>query len=370
MEKRFVGVDLTSAFVSSGRPRPVDIAILEGIHVELTAWNWPIPEIVEEAGQDLATSFSQVVEWEPERTVVCIDGPQALSSRSDKPRWAEEQLSTPGRTPCELPESDSRRPFAGYIRSSILLFRALLKQEDLSYRLVGRDQDTIATSNLFEVFPGAEWSVLLGRQAPKKTSQDGRSVRAAIWRALGLEIWKQPELLSADQNDAIVAALLAKWTRDQTDSVTLVGAEPFGTPLREGLILHASAQLKHIDPPEDTMGGPEDEEEADWARDTLLLSFTDNGAVHGMEPENRWLVPGHSYNLTTMPPHQLCQFRLEYSPSIPGKRSWKCSPTVQQLLRKHLNLNPPGDLSSDRPVRVAVNSVQSQLDLAPDQLTF
>lgn len=248
MKTRYVGVDLTSAFVAKRNPRPVDVAILEDEQLRLTRWSWPEPDIVNAAGRYLAGSFSDAIEWEPERTVVCIDGPHALSSRQNEPRLAEKRLSTPGRTPYDLPDAGEPRPFSGYIRSSILLFRALLGH-NLGYRLAGLAQTPRGMATLFEVFPGAAWSVLLGRRAPRKSSREGRLVRADIWSALGLRILDAPELPSADQNDAIVAALLGRWARDRPDSVELVGEAPDGDPLREGLILHAVRQLGQVDHP-------------------------------------------------------------------------------------------------------------------------
>ena len=76
--------------------------------------------------------------------------------------WCEAELGTPGRTPDVLPAADSSAPFQGYIRSSVDLFARLMNNRKVGFRLGGAGGLRFSEATLFEVFPGAEWTVLAG----------------------------------------------------------------------------------------------------------------------------------------------------------------------------------------------------------------
>lgn len=354
---RYVGVDLTAAF--GPRPRSVDIAILEGSKLELRKWTWPEPKIVREAAQGLASSFCEAIDWQPTETIVAIDGPQALAEAGTV-RQAELNLATPGRTPSTMPSD--RAPFGTYIQSSVLLFRSLLSG-DLGFRLAGLGGLPQVEANLFEVFPGAEWRVLFAGRVPKKTSKEGRKLRGQLWSFLGLS--GAPSLPTADENDAIVAAVLAKWAREAGHPTVLLGREPRGHPLREGLILHSDAAL--VSPAAGLTTQIEGECEKDWTSDEDSIEFTDNGLLQGSEPGNRWLVSGCDYTLVTLPPLPFAKFELRHSSKTSGGRGWKCVPTVRKLLAGELGLEIPDHLSKTdrRAIRVCplfcTKSLESRL---------
>jgi hypothetical protein len=62
--------------------------------------------------------------------------------------------------------------------------------------------------------------------------------------------------------------------------------------------------------------------------------LTDYGVVHGTEPENAWLVPGQDYTVTTVPPHEPLNIRLNHTPNFPGGHGWTADPTVKNVLRE------------------------------------
>ncbi len=70
-------------------------------------------------------------------------------------------LCAPGRTPDALPAFG--RPYAGFLRGSVLLFDAL---ERAGARLFGPG------AGLLEAFPGASWAHL-GKALPPKATLDG-----------------------------------------------------------------------------------------------------------------------------------------------------------------------------------------------------
>lgn len=345
---KYVGVDLTAAF--GPRPRAVDIAILEGSKLELRRWTWPEPAIVREAGRVLASSFYEAIDWRANETIVAIDGPQGLAETGTV-REAELNLATPGRTPSAMPKDSA--PFGTYIQSSVLLFRSLLGA-GRAFKLAGFEGLPKVEANLFEVFPGAEWSVLFGGRVPKKSSTEGRKLRGTLWSLLGLV--GAPSLPTADENDAIVAAVLAKWAREASHPTVLLGREPSGHPLREGLILHSDAALES--PLIGSATEVDDESGEDWASDGDFIEFTDNALLHGSEPRNRWLVSGRDYTLVTLPPLRSAKFELRYSSKTSGGRGWKCVPTVGQLLNE-LGLEIPKHLSKLHRRTIKVCSLSS-----------
>jgi hypothetical protein len=94
----------------------------------------------------------------------------------------------------------SRRPFAGYIRSSIELFSAF-------HRAGFNVSPDRFIGGVCEVYPGNIWRRLAGRLLPKKSTDDGRRARKYVLEALG--VFDLPNLPTHDQNDACVAAVMA-----------------------------------------------------------------------------------------------------------------------------------------------------------------
>lgn len=350
---RYVGVDLTSAL--SRHPRPVDIAFLEGDFLRLTQWSWPSYGVGQDFSLELANEFAAAISWDPLTTIVALDGPQGLA-KSGKVRRAELELATPGRTPSEMP--DRSQPFASYIESSIRLFRALLTA-DLGFRLAGLNGLEQEGANLFEVFPGAEWRVLLNRRVPRKSSPVGRQLRGQIWTGLGLT--GAPSNPSPDQNDAIVAAFLARWASTGEHPTTLVGHAPFGAPPAEGYILHAAAPLQ-LSRDFDSSSDPSPGEE-DWAQDSYILRFTDDALLHGTHADNRWIAPGANYRARVSHLDRLATVTLTASSDFQGRRAWKCDPTPRSLLRDHLGMAIPSRLSNDQSSVVRVETLD-QIPLA------
>jgi hypothetical protein len=238
--RRFIGVDLTSAF--SARPRAVDLAVLDdALTCTFARATWPAAALVEarDAGA-LAAMLADAVGPITEDDVLAIDGPQALAEAGQTVRACERLLCAPGRTPDTLPDTLSRRPFASFIRSSLDLFAALLARRPAP-RLGGAIRLEEAT--LFEVFPGAEWSVLARRRLAKKSSSRGRAERRALFAAAGVH--GLPDLPTPDQSDALAGAFVAWRTRHDPGSVTLTGTPAYADAagLREGCILHATAEV-------------------------------------------------------------------------------------------------------------------------------
>lgn len=368
----FIGVDLTSAFAR--RPRKIDIAVLEeSLAVSFYQAVWPESRLV--TARDAASLRDMLLKpierSVDEPVVLAIDGPQGLARFGEPRRVCERILGTPGRTPCQLPEAAEGMPFQAYIRSSIDLFAALLLATP-RYRLAGFDGVAQRDANLFEVFPGAEWAVFAGGRLPAKSTRRGREFRYELFKRLGISIAHE-RLPSADQNDALVGAYLAWCVHNRPDSVELVGAGPtlLASDLQEGLILHATARAQAefrssnlVEIPvrslESTEGDAEsrvDEGEEDWnSDDSMLLFLTDYGAVHGTEPENKWMRPGEEYTLESQPPDKQIRFQLNYAATYSGGRAWRASPTVKDLVRQ-LGYQPPIHLNRTNGVTVRVKAI-------------
>ena len=363
---KFVGIDLTSAFVAA--PRPIDIAVLDDfLNAGFFAVAWPPAEVVISRDSTFLTQtlLAQVPLGSGERVVLAVDGPQGLATAGTTMRACERTLGTPGRTPSELPPpQEAGVPFQGYIRSSIDLFAALVGA-DPSWPLAGLAGVAASDAGLWEVFPGAEWVVLAGRCLRSKTTEAGRRERQRLFNAAGV-IFPTTALPTADQNDALVGAYMAWCVHHRPGSVELVGVAPtVDGGIREGVILHAGPALR-IDlsvgesptvatAPDSQAGrGHQATQPNDWNDDrACLLMLTDYGLVHGTELENAWLVAGQNYVLETVPPDRRLHIRLEHAPTFSGGRGWRAQPTVRAMLGQ-LGHPPPPHLCRQNAVTLRV----------------
>jgi hypothetical protein len=359
---RYVGVDLTSAF--SAVPRAIDVAVLdEQLNCTFALAKWPASALV--TARDFGALFGMLTGATgpgPHNEIVwAIDGPQGLANRGQSMRVCERSLGTPGRTPDSLPPTNSTRPFGGYIRSSIDLFGALHGHLQLA------GFGPMGTATLFEVFPGAEWVVLAGRLLPKKTSASGRAARRQLLQALG--IVGVPPQVTADQNDALVAAYLAWCARNRPTAVTLEGQGPSLAQgeLLEGFILHSTAS-SHVaatlfgastsgqlsTPP--TGGGQvavDDDIENDWSgTNEQRIRLNDTGLVHGNDAENAWLLNTTARAFETVAPHPPVSFTLMDSNQ---RGSLRVDPTIPKLLAA-LGIDSAG-LSKRLPITLPVRTV-------------
>lgn len=224
----FVGLDLTDPF--SRVPRGIDIALVtEGgeVDFDLLAWHPGVPPRFADLADEIARRFPRSEHF------LVIDGPQALATPGNSRRRCEALTRTPARTPDALPEADGR-PFAGYVRGSVLLWRELMR----SGWIVAEELDQIRPGRMAEAFPGDAWRRLSPHRLPSKATVPGREARLALLRQLGLGL---PASLfpSHDQLDSALCAALGYWPRNGVRSVELVG-EPLrmkDDALREGYIL-------------------------------------------------------------------------------------------------------------------------------------
>lgn len=360
---KFVGIDLTSAFAAS--PRPIDIAVLdERLNARFFSVRWPEAKAVIRRDPSFLTKMllAQVPVGLSERMVVAIDGPQGLAAVGNTMRACEEILRTPGRTPSTLPPAEETgAPFQGYIRSSIDLFAGLLRAAP-PWSLAGMTGVGNIKAGLWEVFPGAEWVVLAKGQLPKKTTAAGRQERRNLFEALHV-VFPTPDLPTADQNDALVGAYLAWCVHNRPSCVKLEGVAPHTADgeIREGFILHAGTTLGVNMPvtepavtPSMSVVGSSPQGAIDWNDDhARLLKLTDYGAVHGTEPENVWLVPGHNYAVETAWPHAPLRIQLTHAATFPGGRGWCAVPTTQSILAQ-LGYPTPQHLTQENAVTLRV----------------
>lgn len=220
-------------------------------------------------------------------------------------------------------------------------------------------------AGLWEVFPGAEWVVLAKRQLPLKATGAGRQARRNLFEALQVAFPTQ-SLPTADQNDALVGAYLAWCVHNRPSSVELVGVAPSMADgeIREGFILHAGPNLGINLPvteaavtPSTSIADREPEAANDWNDDhACLLMLTDYGVVHGTEPENAWLVPGHNYTLETVPPHMPLHIQLVHAATFSGGRGWRAVPTTRNVLAQ-LGHSTPQHLTRQNAVTLRVVAI-------------
>lgn len=162
-----------------------------------------------------------------------IDGPQALATPGNSRRQCEGLTRTPARTPDALPDADGR-PFAGYVRGSVLLWRELMT----AGWQVAEEVDQIQPGHMAEAFPGDAWRRLSLHRLPSKATAPGRTARLALLQQLGLRLPAEP-LPTHDQLDAALCAALGYWSRNGGRAVQLVGEalRMEDDALREGYIL-------------------------------------------------------------------------------------------------------------------------------------
>lgn len=380
---KFVGIDLTSAFAAS--PRAIDVAVLDArLNVRFFAVNWPKAETVigRDAGFLVQALSAQGLVETSERVVLAIDGPQGLATVGNTMRACERTLGTPGRTPSTLPPAEeSGAPFQGYIRSSVDLFAGLVGSAP-ARKLAGLNGVSNLKTDLWEVFPGAEWAALAGQQLPTKATAAGRQARRNLFEALGI-LFPTQALPTADQHDALVGAYLAWCVHHEPSSVELVGEPPYveDGELREGFILHALARPRRdratinreVKPAPSSSDGETGTttELTDWSDgDALRLVLTDYGVVHGKEPENAWLAPGRDYTVETVAPHPRLPFKLVHATKFSGGRAWRAEPTVREVLRQ-LGYPTPAHLTRmdavTLRVRVKAAAGVAEPDGAPDR---
>jgi hypothetical protein len=218
----YIGADLTDRY--SVHCRDIDVCGLtpsgSGFRASFWHWNWdraPLPLNVAAVAKELQAA-----------RVAMLDGPQALASKGRTLRVCERQSAAVGKTPDVRPTL--RKPFAGFICSSLELFAAL--------RDNGIAVSPPVVGGVSEVYPGHIWPTISGaRPLPQKSTELGRLARRLILEALG--ITELPRLPTHDQNDAAIAAMLAAAADNQVAGVDAVYlGEPLSVDLdgtlREG----------------------------------------------------------------------------------------------------------------------------------------
>lgn len=197
------------------------------VHFELLPWHPSTSSHFADLADEIARRFPLSDYF------LVIDGPQALAALGNRLRQCEALTRTPARTSDALPDADGR-PFAGYVRGSVLLWRELIRS---GWR-VAETLDQIQSGRIAEAFPGDAWRRLSPHHLPSKATAPGRAGRLALLRQLGLRFPAEP-LPTHDQLDAALCAALGYWSRHGGRAVELVG-EPLRAEdgaLREGYIL-------------------------------------------------------------------------------------------------------------------------------------
>lgn len=209
----YVGADLTDRY--SGECRDIDVCGLTPsgagrLVASFWRWQWdPAPHVLDVAV--IANELSSA-------RVAMLDGPQALASIGAALRVCERQSAAVGKTPDARP--DLRRPFAGFICSSLDLFNAL---GDAGIPISA----AAGGGGMFEVYPGHIWTMFrAGFLLPNKTTRAGRLSRKSILEVLG--VTNLPDLPTHDENDACIASVLAAAA---DNGVPGVAAMPIGAPL-------------------------------------------------------------------------------------------------------------------------------------------
>jgi len=143
------------------------------------------------------------------RFIVAVDGPQGLAGSPDRTmRACERELGAAGKSPYNFPPSGHL--FAGFVCGSVRLFHAMYKSGD--FRLYGDLGVERSHANLIEVYPGAAWQVLAGKERlPRKTLKAGREVRLELLKEQGLTFpGVAPQVIPThDDLDAAMAAYIA-----------------------------------------------------------------------------------------------------------------------------------------------------------------
>jgi hypothetical protein len=154
----------------------------------------------------------------------------------------------PGRTPYDLPEPG--KPYAGFIKGSVLLFYRLVTSGS-RFRLLGLDDVPPGDANLIEVYPGGAWKIIADQPLPPKRTLDGRSARTELLASLGIR-FASSDLPTDDQLDAALAA----WTAYRFDRgmAKIEGLKPeidgaVGA-VREGFVVHPLPLDAELDEPD------------------------------------------------------------------------------------------------------------------------
>ena len=228
MAGAFLGLDLADPYAT--RERPSTLAILRpNLICTFVEWQYS------QTGEGLPPPSIESAEF-----TLAIDGPQGLAGEPEmKSRVCERMLRAPGKSPFEFPEAS--RPYAGFIRGSILLFYTLHTSERFS--LFGAPGSARVEANLLEVYPGAAWPLLAGveRLANKRTV-DGREQRQGIIEGLGVQ-FPDAVSLTHDHLDAVLCAWIGY--RFNQRKTWWIGAPPVESTdepsrlrvLREGYIV-------------------------------------------------------------------------------------------------------------------------------------
>ena len=200
----FVGIDLTDSYAGGQRgPRAVDVAILNVPTGDLSfgQFSWP----AQGAGGWGGRLVNAIQPFRREGTVFVVDGPQALSVPQNGTRDVERYLRTPAHAPWQAPVPGSR-PFAGYIKSSIEFFNALVAA---GFRLAELGGEDVKLANLFEAYPGAAWPCMYRGAGVlhSKSTVAGRQQRTAILQAFGCNFGNVLNP-THDQLDAALCAVL------------------------------------------------------------------------------------------------------------------------------------------------------------------
>jgi hypothetical protein len=233
----YVGLDLTDPFAE--RKRPCDVAVL-GPDLDCTFEQWNYKEdgsgIV--PGRALGRSF-----------IMAVDGPQGLAGAPEATvRESERLVRAPGRTPYELPEPG--KPYAGFIKGSVLLFYRLVTSGS-RFRLLGLDDVPPSDANLIEVYPGGAWKIVSSEALPPKRTVDGRTARVDVLASLGVT-FASSDLPTDDQLDAALAAWTAFSFGQGRAKVEGFSPEIDHTAgaVREGFVVHPLAPDAELEEPE------------------------------------------------------------------------------------------------------------------------
>ncbi len=233
----YVGLDLTDPY--AGRTRPCDVAVLgPDLDCTFAKWDYKADGAGIVPGRALGRSF-----------IMAVDGPQGLAGTPGATvRESERLVNAPGRTPYDLPEPG--KPYAGFIKGSVLLFYRLVTSGS-RFRLLGLDDVPPGDANLIEVYPGGAWKIIADQPLPPKRTLDGRSARTELLASLGIR-FASSDLPTDDQLDAALAA----WTAYRFDRgmAKIEGFKPeidgaVGA-VREGFVVHPLPLDAELDEPD------------------------------------------------------------------------------------------------------------------------
>ena len=222
----YLGIDLSDRYAKNRRPNDVcGLTSIEQNKLSSAFWQWEWSE------PEHRIDVSEITAKIRGAKSTMIDGPQGLASRGKTLRECERACGAAGKTPDILPSL--AKPFAGFFRSSVVLFNAF----NVAGFLVSPSK---FIGGISEVYPGDIWHRLVGRTIPKKSTQEGRRTRKRILQALG--VIGLPDLPTHDQNDACISALIAAAADGKVGGMCVRGiglplARDSDGTLREGPII-------------------------------------------------------------------------------------------------------------------------------------